>query len=152
MATRSTIAIERADGTVHQVYCHWDGYISNNGRLLLEHYSDPAVLQELIDLGSISTLGYTVGVEHPFNHHSTKMTLDEHTEAYRDMTTFYARDRGEELSINKFDNYENYRKDLQVEEFNYILRNTGLWEFTVSDVGVVCSLSEAWDNEQLMYP
>jgi hypothetical protein len=149
MATRSTIAIERADGTVHQVYCHWDGYLSNNGRLLLEHYSDPAILQELIDQGSISSLGTTVGVEHPFDHYSTKMTLDEHLEAYRDMTTFHARDRGEDLRINEFQSYAQYSKKLQSEEFNYILRNTGKWEFTVSDVGVVRSLSESWTNEQL---
>ena len=27
MATRSTIALEFADGSVGQVYCHWDGQI-----------------------------------------------------------------------------------------------------------------------------
>ena len=32
MGTRSTIALEFADGTVGQVYCHWDGYLSKIGR------------------------------------------------------------------------------------------------------------------------
>ncbi len=40
MGTRSTIAIANADGTVQSVYCHWDGYVSNNGFLLLCHYQD----------------------------------------------------------------------------------------------------------------
>jgi hypothetical protein len=41
MGTRSTIALEFADGTVEQVYCHWDGYLSNNGKILQAHYMDP---------------------------------------------------------------------------------------------------------------
>ena len=48
MGTRSTIALEYADGTVHQVYCHWDGYLEHNGRILQEHYLDPFKLQEQI--------------------------------------------------------------------------------------------------------
>ena len=36
MGTRSTIALEYADGTVEQVYCHWDGYVSHNGLILSE--------------------------------------------------------------------------------------------------------------------
>ena len=48
MATRSTIALEFADGTVEQVYCHWDGYLAHNGQLLLKHYSNPFVLRDLI--------------------------------------------------------------------------------------------------------
>jgi hypothetical protein len=139
MSTRSTIAIERTDGTVHQVYCHWDGYVSNNGRLLLENYSDPSVLQELIDLGSISSLGDTIGFKHSLDDYSVKMT------------TFYARDCGEDLKVNKFIDYADYCFRMQVEEFNYILRNTGIWEFTILDVGVVRSLEESWANEQLFF-
>ncbi len=60
MATRSTIAIEFADGTVQQVYCHWDGYLENNGALLLEHYMDPFKVRELVDLGAFSSLRETV--------------------------------------------------------------------------------------------
>ena len=48
MGTRSTIALEYADGTVHQVYCHWDGYLAYNGQMLLKHYSNPFILRDLI--------------------------------------------------------------------------------------------------------
>ena len=64
MATRSTIALEYADGTVHQVYCHWDGYLAHNGLILQEHYLDPFKVRNLINLGGLSTLRPEVGVKH----------------------------------------------------------------------------------------
>ena len=67
MATRSTIALEFADGTVQQVYCHWDGYLEHNGKLLQEHYSNPFILRDLIDQGAISSLGPIVGTKHDFS-------------------------------------------------------------------------------------
>ena len=57
MATRSTIAIQNDDSTVTGIYCHWDGYLSNNGQILLDHYEDEATVRALIDLGNISSLG-----------------------------------------------------------------------------------------------
>lgn len=39
MSTRSTIAIENEDGTIKKVYCHFDGYLSHNGRILAEQYN-----------------------------------------------------------------------------------------------------------------
>lgn len=59
MATRSTIAIQNADSTVTGIYCHWDGYLSNNGQILLDHYTDESDVRALIDLGNISSLGNT---------------------------------------------------------------------------------------------
>ena len=66
MGTRSTIALEFADGTVQQVYCHWDGYLEHNGKILQEHYSDPFKLRELIDLGDMSSLAPNIGTQHSF--------------------------------------------------------------------------------------
>jgi hypothetical protein len=39
MSTRSTIAIEHANGTIKKVYCHYDGYVRHVGKCLAEHYS-----------------------------------------------------------------------------------------------------------------
>ena len=36
MSTRSNIAIKRKNGTVESIYCHWDGYLSYNGKILLK--------------------------------------------------------------------------------------------------------------------
>ena len=100
MGTRSTIAIEFADGTVQQVYCHWDGYLENNGKILATHYMDPFKVRDLVDLGGFSSLDTTV----------------EGTGA-----TAYTQ-RGEDISIERFKNFADYRANHQYEEYEYILR------------------------------
>ena len=114
MATRSTIALEFADGTVQMVYCHWDGYLEHNGKILQEHYMDPFKLQRLIDLGAISSLAPSI--DKPEGH-----SFDKSVDGY---TVFYARDRGEMgVQAKKFASYEDYVKNHQYEEYDYILRN-----------------------------
>jgi len=101
MGTRSTIALEFADGTVEQVYCHWDGYLENNGRILSENYTDPFKVKELVALGGFSSLEATV----------------EGT-----ASTAYTQ-RGEELCVNRYKNADEYFDCCQQEEYDYILRN-----------------------------
>ncbi len=113
MATRSTIALEFADGTVQMVYCHWDGYLEHNGKILQEHYMDPFKLQKLIDLGAISSLAPSI--DKPEGH-----SFDKSVDGY---TVFYARDRGEDLHISKFKDFQEYAREHQREEYSYILRN-----------------------------
>ena len=125
MGTRSTIALEYADGTVEQVYCHWDGYLEHNGKILFENYSNPFILRDLIDLGDISSLGKIVGAKHPFSPHEgeTQKALYE-TAMSQGATTFYGRDRGENgVSAKKFASFEDYKANHQYEEYEYILRN-----------------------------
>jgi hypothetical protein len=101
MGTRSTIALEFADGTVEQVYCHWDGYLSHNGKILQDRYMDPFTVKELLALGGFSSLQETV----------------KETEG-----TAYHHWRGEELCINKFRDFNDYAANGQDEEYDYILR------------------------------
>ena len=61
MATRSTIAKEFEDGTIKQVYCHWDGYFDGVGTTLLKHYTNNEKLDQLLELGDISRLGSGLG-------------------------------------------------------------------------------------------
>lgn len=63
MSTRSLIAKMNSDGTVEAMYCHWDGYLSNNGLILLNNYKDNEVVNVLFknDYGSMSSLGITPG-------------------------------------------------------------------------------------------
>jgi hypothetical protein len=102
MATRSTIALEFADGSVSQVYCHWDGYLENNGAILAQHYMDPFKVKELVERGAMSSLDSSV-----------------------DGCSFYAEDRGEELTVNRYQNADEYFDCSQQEEYDYILRNVG---------------------------
>ena len=101
MGTRSTIAIEFADGSVSQVYCHWDGYLSNNGMILQTSYMDPFKVRALVDLGGFSSL---------------RDTVEETAEsAYTQ--------RGEDKDVNRYMNIYEYFAECQQEEFDYILRN-----------------------------
>lgn len=56
MATRSNIGIRESDGTIRAVYCHYDGYPSNNGRILLDHYTNEVIVRELVAGGNMSSL------------------------------------------------------------------------------------------------
>ena len=38
MSTRSNISIKRKDGTYDKIYCHSDGYLEYNGRILDTFY------------------------------------------------------------------------------------------------------------------
>jgi hypothetical protein len=101
MGTRSTIAIEFADGSVSQVYCHWDGYLSNNGAILQGNYTDPFKVRELVDLGGFSSL---------------KETVAETAEsAYTQ--------RGEDLDVERYQNADEYFDTCSGEEYDYLLRN-----------------------------
>jgi hypothetical protein len=128
MATRSTIALEFADGTVQQVYSHWDGYLEHNGRLLVKHYSDPFKLRDLIDLGDVSSLKEEIGTQHAFSQFDTEMNADEYDALYGNMTTFYGRDRGEQgTGAKKFADFADYEANFIHEEYAYILRRDGNW-------------------------
>ena len=123
MATRSTIALEYADGTVQQVYCHWDGYLEHNGKILQEHYSNPFILRDLIDMGDISSLGTIVGTKHPFSPHegATQKALYDAAMA-AGATTFYGRDRGETgVEAKQFKDVADYYENVCGEEYDYIL-------------------------------
>jgi hypothetical protein len=147
MATRGTIALELADGTVQQVYCHWDNYLSNNGKILQEHYSDPIKVGSLIDLGDMSSLGPEIGEKHEFdNPHKfgTDEFFDEQARR-RNLTTFYGRDRGETgCEARRYTNYADYLRNAQFEEYNYILRTDGKW-YVKCDITV--PLTEAFATE-----
>ena len=128
MGTRSTIALEFADGTVEQVYCHWDGYLENNGQILAKHYMDPFKVKELVALGGFSSLDPTV--------EGTAVT------AYTQ--------RGEDIRIEKFKDYADYVDNFQHEEYDYILRQVdgkAVW-FVSDHDGSYVELTQAIMDEQ----
>lgn len=137
MATRSTIAIQRQDGTVAQVYCHWDGYLDHNGSILHQHYQDPAKIEQLIALGDVSSLGNEIGTKHDFDN------------APRGECNFYGRDRGEKgTEARVFRNFEQYQREAQFEEYDYIFRG-GAWYVQIYGRPLV-SLSAAIAEEEAL--
>jgi hypothetical protein len=152
MGTRSTIALEFADGTVQAVYCHWDGYLAHNGQILLKHYSNPFILRDLIDLGDLSSLRPTIGTKHAFSQFDLpKDEAEAFVNLTRDMCTFYGRDRGETgTSAKKFASYEDYLLNHQYEEYDYILRQVegkAVW-FVCDHDGAYVTLESAIMDEQ----
>jgi len=139
MGTRSTIALEYADGTVEQIYCHWDGYLSNNGQILARHYSDPFKVRQLMDLGDMSSLGERIGTQHAFD------------KAPEGECTFYLRDRKEQgCKAKKFKDYADYVENHQYEEYEYILRQVdgkAVW-FVADHDNVYVTLEQAFIDEQ----
>jgi hypothetical protein len=85
MSTRSRIGVMLDDGSIKQVYCHWDGYVEGVGLTLIENYDSLDKAKELINLGDISSLGYKISTDLP------------HTFDYsvNGVTVFYGRDRGD---------------------------------------------------------
>ena len=121
MATRSNIAMKTQDGKIVSVYCHWDGYVANNGKILLENYDNIEKIEALVALGSISSLGEQIGEQQDFNDRSTQK--DE-------WTLFYSRDRGEQLSIQEYADIPSWIDDM--EEYAYLWNGK---EWLVNDHG-----------------
>jgi hypothetical protein len=122
MSTNSTIAFENEDGSVFQIGCHWDGYIEHNGRLLNEHWQDPAKILQLIQLGDLSSLGREIGRQQHFDKRNSNWCLA------------YGRDRGEsDVGARNFESFDQYTTYGDFAEFNYIFRN-GRWLVAQEDL------------------
>ena len=113
MATRSTISFYSKDNDeIHTIYCHWDGYLSNNGKILVEHYQDKNKILGLIALGNISKLDKDIDL---VEGHSFDNPVNGHVVAY-------CRDRGESWEHCKAKTYTSIDDMLKNEQqsFNYI--------------------------------
>ena len=139
MGTRSTIALEYADGTVDQIYCHWDGYLEHNGQILRDHYTDPFKVQKLMEQGDMSSLAPNIGSQHAFE------------KAPEGECTFYKRDRNESgTGAKRFKDYADYVENHQYEEYEYILRNVegkATW-FVKCHSAPYATLAEAFEAEK----
>ena len=129
MGTRSRIGVMHGD-KVKSVYCHWDGYLDHNGRLLQEHY-DSAKANHLVALGDLSSLRRDLGEKHAFSKFDLATQIEQrlHEEATENMCTFYGRDRGEKHTEYKVaQNFETFLEQCNMSgaEYYYIMRD-GVW-------------------------
>ena len=117
MGTRSRIGVMHGDNC-KSVYCHWDGYLDHNGRILLEHY-DSVKANYLVALGDLSSLHANIGEKHDF----------DDRQAGDNQCTFYGRDRGEEgVEFETDTSFDDFflRAEKCGAEFYYIMRD-GVW-------------------------
>jgi hypothetical protein len=124
MATRSRIAIEKQDGTVTSIYCHWDGYTSGVGKMLEKWYTTQAKVEALIELGDISSLDMT-----PTS------------------TVAYHRDRGEDFSQFEHKDVEDFFSG-NYQEYGYLFTKDGHW--LVANGGPVVELQLALKEEGVL--
>jgi uncharacterized cysteine cluster protein YcgN (CxxCxxCC family) len=110
MGTRSSINFYK-DGIVKTIYCHWDGYLSNNGKILLSSYNTIERVEELLSFGDCSSLD------------------DDLTKC-----EFYGRDRNEkdsgcrEYQVGQIENVKKIPIE-EAQEYNYLFFDDG-WYFT----------------------
>ena len=57
MSTRSLIGIKNEDGSITDVYCHFDGYLDGVGITLVNHYDTEEKIREIFEHGDMSSLG-----------------------------------------------------------------------------------------------
>ena len=126
MATRSTIAVVNPDNTVDQIYCHWDGYLSHNGRILKESYTTLNAVKELISHGDLSSLAPKVN---PTGEHSF-------TKPEKGVCVYYGRDRGEKNTKPRtYSDLKVFLRNMQCEEYDYVFKDNE-W-FLVSNDSLV---------------
>ena len=77
MGTRSFITIKHKDNTYSGVYCHWDGSVEHNGKILKEDYQARSKVVDLIDGGDMSSLKTNTTWESTFKEDSYTNTREE---------------------------------------------------------------------------
>lgn len=113
MATRSMILMEYPNGKVMSAYCHWDGYPSHNGSLLLKHYLTQRKVSKLLSEGNMSYLAPQCGGVKGHTFENPK----------KNQVVYYGRDRGEtrqEPQIHA--TLAEYDANGQHEEYGYLFK------------------------------
>jgi len=137
MSTRSAIGVMHGD-KCKAIYCHSDGYLSYNGKVLLANY-DSAKANQLVAMGDMSALGKEIGEKIDFN---DRMVYEGDNIAKQ--CRFYGRDRGETgIEFKTFMNDQELFAGVDAEYF-YVMKD-GVWY--VSEGAEWTLLSEALAKE-----
>jgi hypothetical protein len=156
MSTKSSIALEYADGTVESVYCHFDGYIDHNGKLLFQHWRDPFRLQQLIDQGDLSALGQELGQKHYIRNPYAWGTDDfvAWKNRYSNWCKFYGRDNQEnDCQKKSFRDILQYLENQQWQDYNYILRlidGVATWFVSIYSERKFVNLVDAFHDSNIL--
>lgn len=123
MSTRSMIAKQNEDGTYTAVYCHFDGFLENNGAILALNYTTPEKVDRLLSFGSMSVLAKNIdpalGSPHSF----------DYGERQGDVCVFYGRDRGETgTEADTYFTLSELEKESYCDYF-YIFTPNGEWKY-----------------------
>ena len=113
MSTNSTITVRTANNERKSIYCHWDGYPSYNGKILLEHYNTLAKAKALVKLGWLSILNENIA--------QPKGEVHTFDKPFDNVNIYYGRDRGDEnceaITVKNCESMED--KGIDRQEYNY---------------------------------
>jgi hypothetical protein len=136
MATRSNIGILNSDGTVDYIYCHFDGYVEHNGKILNEHYQTESKIHRLMELGDLSVLGPEIGEQQDFERPVKGTCLA------------YSRDRGETGVEARKCSYVDYTKEY-FEEYIYLFTPGKGWEVRSYGASYWADLNKALETTEI---
>lgn len=121
MSTRSFICVEQDDGSYKGVYCHWDGYLTYNGAMLIDHYNSREKANEIIALGDLSLLCEKLYPD-PDKPHSF-----DYGKQQEGVTVAYGRDRGEKNTEARIVTPESASESWG--EYMYVFTKAGKWQY-----------------------
>lgn len=121
MATRSLIGkLDSETKKVKYIYCHYDGHLDHNGRILVDHYNTPEKVDQLLELGNLSVLGPEIGEKQDFNSHQNN----------KNYCLAFGRDRGEKKQEARTVLLEDYKSEYV--SYVYLYTNEG-WKWNRVD-------------------
>lgn len=134
MSTNCLIAKQVGNDSYLTIYCHSDGYPSDTGNMLLEHYNTPEKVNDLLALGDLSILKKKLSPNPTLPH--------SFSNRQKDVTVAYGRDRGEEdveaktLTLSQLDK--------QYMPYVYVFTKDNVWKcFETGQVKKgLCDLAE----------
>lgn len=138
MSTNSSISMLTEDGNYIGIYCHWDGYYSNNGMLLYEYYDTYEKVFDLIKQGDMSSLDEKSNLVkgHSFDNN------------IKGLCVYYHRDRDEDwesVRPNVSKKYNDLLGNLG-QEYNYLFVNN---EWIVDNKNLEKELIQHCDSVEL---
>ncbi len=128
MATRGNIGIVNEDGSITAIYVHWDSYPEYVGKMLLNHYNNVGIINELLDLGDLSILSESLYSTTGINLYSdnNRHTFDN---PQKGVCVAYGRDRGETGSDSRtFEDLGEYEHFGSGVDYQYLYED-GKWSY-----------------------
>lgn len=122
MSVRSRIAIKQKDNTYKSIYCHHDGQLNGNGKLLYENYQDPIKIELLMTLGDLSSLREYLSPD--------GLKVHNFENPLCDVCVAYHRDRGEELNFEEDNDLDSLIKNVSLSDQDYLyVYEDGRWKY-----------------------
>jgi hypothetical protein len=131
MATRGNIGIVNQDGSITGIYVHFDAYPAYVGKTLLNCYTDTDIVNKLIDLGDLSSIGedlYATG-------HTWEVPIEG-------VCVAYGRDRGEkDVESKRFNSESEYKMNGKGVDYQYLFKDNKWYYRKVSGPGSFAELT-----------